>query len=224
MNDKEFAYWKEFINSIVPLSPGDILAQNEAAKGYGFIIGNENAFELARHLQQDKEFTSLPIHKKKFLVCHWYNYWKEGILESIDESIDYNEESFWKSFLNIMPKINIWSFERIIEEALSNPLPPEALVDSVSSCPSLQKLLTVCHYLSTSTSEEKNTFRISCKQAGEVIGQDHLRGYESLGALCTLGRLQLLERGLKGKKSSLYQYIKLPNTTQQRMKELENER
>lgn len=215
-------HWSNWLDDIVARDKEQCSEWHEMNEGLCYVVGNENAFELALHCKSDGEFLDLSSKQQRQLVAYWYCSNEDVIQDSVSKEFtsgypserevdevlrEYTFEDFWMAFVACMDKLCPYDFTTIIERALSKPLPPEALTENIVDCLPLQKALAVCHFLSTKTPNGKGCFRISTDQAGQVIGQDSQRGGDCLRALRGLDKIQLLELGKPGGKSSLYRYI-----------------
>ena len=208
--------WKKWLKDIPAYSQEEILEQR------GYLQYNENAFELGRHCWVDKTFLKLSLQNKKWVVKYWYVINEYIIRDSVERDFtssypseeeveqflsEYNFEDFWIDFMASKEKVITYNFSAIIKQALLKPLPKEALTEEMVDCPILQKILSVCHFISNQKLSCQGTFRISTQQAGQIVNQDSIRGGACLRALGVLGKIKRLELGTPGGKSSLYQYL-----------------
>jgi len=206
MYTKKFVgLFKRFVNEISPITREDILSKNEECLGCRLLIGNENAFLLAKQVKQRAGFEQLTTLELEEIAGYWWDRHTTIICQSVDDP-NYGFDDFYFDFLNAAKKATPSKFEDIVKEALSNPLPEEALCPELRRHPTLQEVLAVCHYLANN---KDRMFHLSAQAAGQVIGRDWKAGKRCLDTLCTLGKLKLVEHGdFENRISPKYQYIK----------------
>lgn len=162
---------------------------------------NRKLFAFARHLKAIPRLAALPVGQLKPFVRQWYNGGKGAI-----GTLDF--DTTWGDFVRGWPKIRWAIGEGPLEKALSAAIKaelPEWAAEYES--PGLRLLVKLCWELQRASGE--SPFFLSCRTAGQALGEDYGTTWRWFGVLEADGVLEVVERCPQGgRRANRYRFLR----------------